>query len=476
MRTLTLAAAVGVATMLVSGRIAIAAGGQQQPQYSQFHKPMAPIGPTSEAQCAALESEWTALCTRISDTHQQCLDANTNPNVKGAGACSKAPCLSLHVQMDECNGGERRQAVAACRAAVKVHTDREAEFRRMREAEIRAQQQAEHERRERLKAEADKYNMEADRQRQVAQAYRRSTTKGPGRTEMSAHQAATLAALQQRAEAAARENRRAISLPRTHDFVDNNTMPELSKATSLIGKLGKIFGHLGVGTRADVAGWFTEIHDGRRAAAENARVALNDSLRRDFPNEHTFTFGKCLGGDHVVECNRFYRDVSPETQEKWDQYNYAMSRYHGWTDMSKWTDIEKATFLSKVGGAGVKQIEKWLKEEIKQNPSWEKPLENPVQDGMNAQLKKQIDKHLKDEAKRRTQPSPTPVAPPLDFAWPDEEEAAAEYRRWRQAWDEEQRRRENQRFLDEFARQTPRVSLPQPLTPAPPPVVISPRR
>jgi len=475
MRTFTLAAAIAVATMLVPGTGAHAAGGQQQAQYSQFHKPMAPIGPTSEAQCSALESEWTALCTRITDTHQQCLDANTNPNVKRAGACSKAPCLSLHMQMEECNGAERRQAVAACRAAVKVYTDREAEFKRMQEAAIRAQQQAERERRERLKAEADKYSMEADRQRQVAEAYRRGTAKGPVRTEMSDHQAATLAALQQRAEAAARENRRAISLPRDHDFVDNNTMPDLSKATALIGKIGKAFGQSEVSSGADVAGWFTEIHDGRRAAAENARVALNDSLRRDFPNERTFTFGHCRGGDHVVECTQFYRDLSPESQEKWQEYDWRMSLYFGWSDMSKWTDVEKAKFLSKVGGAGVKQIEKWLKEETKenQNPSWEKLLPNPVQDKMNAQLKKQIDKHL-NEANRRMQPTPSPVAPPSDFAWSDEN--AAEYRRSLQAYEEEQRRRENQRLLDELARQAPRVSLPQPMTPAPAPVVISPRR
>jgi hypothetical protein len=476
MKTITLVAAVVVATMIVSGRSAIASGEPQQPQYSQFHKPMSPIGPTSEAQCSALAAEWTALCTRISNTHQQCLDANTNTNIKGAGACSKAPCLSLHMQMDECNGAERQQAVAACRAAVKVHTDREAEFKRMQEAHIRAQQQAERERRERLKAEADKYTMEADRQRQIADAYRRNTTKGPVRTEMSDRQAAMLAALQLRAEAAAREHRRALSLPRDHDFVDTNTMPDLSKATALIGRIGNLFGHLGVSTGADIGGWFTEIHDGRRAAAENARVALNDSLRRDFPNEHTFNFGKCMGGDHGAECSRFYTDLSPESEEKWQQYNYAMSRYLGWTNMDRWTDVEKAKFLSKVGGAGVKQIEKWLKEEIKenQNPSWDKPLKNPVQDKMNAELKKQIDKHLKNEATRRTQPSPTPVAPPFDL--PSNEEIATEYGRWRQAWDEEQRRRENQRFLDELGRQTPRVSPPQSLPPAPPPAVVSPRR
>jgi len=481
MRRLTLVAvaAVGVATMIVSGRIAMAAGGQQQPQYSQFHKPMAPIGPTSEAQCAALESEWTALCTRISDTHQQCLDANTNPNVKGAGACSKAPCLSLHIEMDGCNGAERRQAVDACRAAVKVHTDREAEFRRMQEAEIRAQQQAERERRERFKAEADKYNMEADRQRRVAEAYRRSTTKGPVRTEMSDRQAAMLAALQQRAEAAARENRRAISLPRAHDFVDNNTMPDLTKPTALIGKLGKMFGHLEVEKGAEVVGWFTEIHDGRRAAAENARVELNDSLRRDFPNEHTFTFSKCLG-DHMVQCSRFYNDMSPESREKWSQYNWAASRYLAWTDLGNitgkgWTQEEQAKFLLKIGEPAVKQISKLLKEEIDQNPSWEKPPKNhPVQDALNAELKKRINKHLDNELKPRPQPSPTPVVPPSDFAW--SEEAANQYRRLHQAYDDEVKRRETQRFLDELARQMPRVSMPQPITPAPAPVVTSPRR
>lgn len=478
MRTLTLAAAVGVAIMIASGRIAIAAGGQQQPQYSQFHKPMAPIGPTSEAQCAALESEWTALCTRISDTHQQCLDANTNPNVKGAGACSKAPCLSLHIEMDGCNGAERRQAVDACRAAVKVHTDREAEFRRMREAEMRAQQQAERERRERLKAEADKYNMEADRQRRVAEAYRRSTTKGPVRTEMSDHQAAMLTALQQRAEATARENRRAISLPRAHDFVDNNTLPDLTKPVALLEKFGKKIGNLGIEKSAEVLGWFTEIHDGRRAAAENARVELNDSLRRDFPNEHTFTFSKCLG-DHLVECSRFYKDISPESQEKWVQYSWAASRYHAWTDLGNvtgkgWTQEEQAKFLSKVGESGVKQITKWFKEELDQNPSWEKPPKNPVQDALNAELKKRIEKHLDNELKPRPQPSPTPVVPPSDFGW--SEEAANEYRRLHKAYDDERRRRETQRFLDELARQMPRVSLPQPMTSAPAPVVTSPRR
>ena len=479
MRTLTLLAAAGVTTMILSGGNAIAAGGQQQPPYSQFHKPMAPIGPTSAAQCDALESEWAALCTRITDTHQQCLDASTNPNIKGAGACSKAPCLSLHIQMDECNGAERRQAVAACRAAVKVHTDREAEFKRMQDAAIRAQQQMERERRERFKAEAAKSNLEAERQRRVAEEYRRNTPKGPVRTEMSDRQAARMAALQQQAAAAAQENRRAVSLPRDHDFVGNNTLPELTDKAALIGKLGKMLGRTDVQKGAEVAQWFTEIHDARRAAAENARVDLNDSLRRDFPNERTFTFDTCRGGEHLAECRQFFTDLSPESDEKWKQYNWAMNRYVAWSDLGNvsgrgWTQQEQAKFLSKVGDSTVKQIGKWLSEEAAKNPSWEKVLKNPVQDRVNADLKKRINEHIDNALKQAPQPSPTPVPPPSNSLW--SEEAANEYNRLLKAYVDELRRRENQRFLEELARELPAVRVNLPEIPAGPPVVVSPRR
>jgi hypothetical protein len=443
----------------------------QQPQYSQFHKPMAPIGPTSEAQCAALQTEWSRLCQQITDTHQRCLDANTNPAIKGAGKCSKAPCLQLHNEMDACGGAEQRQAVDACHASVRNHKDREAQFRRAQEEAVRAQQQVERERKARLDAEAARYTLEADRQRQVAQAYRRDAAKAPVRTEMSDHQAAMLAALQQRAEAAARENRRALSLPREHDFVDNNTLPDLSKRAALIGKLGKALGQMGVAEGAEVVGWFTAIHDARRAAAENARLALNDSLRRDFPNERTFNFGDC--NTNRVECQRFSDRMSPESRQKQKEYDWAAGWYFGWTDLGNvtgkgWTQHEQAQFLQKVGESGVKRITKWIGEEVRsQNPTWEKFPTSPVSDAVNGALKKQIDKHLGSQLNQPNQPSGMVAKSPDWYQHPPDLGALDAY--WR-----ELKRWENQRFLEDYLQQLP--SVPVPLTPAPPVVGLPIRR
>jgi len=169
-----------------------------------FHKPMAPIGPTSQQQCLALEGEWTKMCKRISDAHQQCLDAYEGSNVKGAGECSRGPCLSLHTQMTSCGGEERTRQVSACNASVREHQAREAEFRRAEEAAVRAAQDAERARLERLGAETARSSMEAELARQRADQYRRNLPSVPQRdTSLGERQARLVEDLRERAEAAA---------------------------------------------------------------------------------------------------------------------------------------------------------------------------------------------------------------------------------------------------------------------------------
>jgi hypothetical protein len=97
---------VAIVAIVASCGLDTAEAGQQQ---STYHKPMAPIGPTSDAQCQALEAEWSSVCEQISAAHQQCLDANTDPAIKRAGACDKAPCLALHIENESCGGAERTQ-------------------------------------------------------------------------------------------------------------------------------------------------------------------------------------------------------------------------------------------------------------------------------------------------------------------------------------------------------------------------------
>jgi hypothetical protein len=162
-----------LACVLLTLALSPAAGqGQQQ----TFHKPMAPIGPTSEDQCRMLEAEWSRVCRQISDAHQQCLDSYNGSDVKGAGECSRGPCLAIHVEMTTCGGAERQQAVSSCYAAVRDHQGREAQFQRIQAEAARAQQEAERAHRDRLAAETARYGAEADAARRRADAYRNSTS------------------------------------------------------------------------------------------------------------------------------------------------------------------------------------------------------------------------------------------------------------------------------------------------------------
>lgn len=186
----------------------------QAQQQQTYHKPMAPIGPTSDAQCRSLEADWSYVCKQISDAHQQCLDSYNGSNVKGAGECSRAPCLSLHTQMTTCGGEERSQMVSACYAQVRAHREREADFQRMQQAAIQAQQEAERQRRERFEAEAAKSSMEADAARQRAEAYRRAAMNARRNSRMDAGQRSAIDDLRDRAESAA--DRAKASLDRLH--------------------------------------------------------------------------------------------------------------------------------------------------------------------------------------------------------------------------------------------------------------------
>jgi hypothetical protein len=166
---------------------------------------MAPIGPTNAQQCRALEAEWSQVCKRISDAHQQCLDAYQGSDVKGAGECSRGPCLSLHQQMTSCGGEERSRQVAACNASVREHQAREAEFQRAQEAAIRAEQEAERARSERLAAETARSNMEAELARQRTEEYRRRIALDvrPPEPRLADRQVRLVEDLRERAEAAA---------------------------------------------------------------------------------------------------------------------------------------------------------------------------------------------------------------------------------------------------------------------------------
>ena len=139
---------VGVAFVSWSG---LTQGQAQQ----QFHKPMAPIGPTSEFECQALERNWSNTCDQIKAAHQQCLDANKDPKIQRAGECDKAPCLDLHMQMSACDGGERQKAVSSCYASVNAYKNRQAEAQRAIDAKVREERAAEQERQARLQCEAD---------------------------------------------------------------------------------------------------------------------------------------------------------------------------------------------------------------------------------------------------------------------------------------------------------------------------------
>jgi len=171
-------------TIVTAFLMSIALAVYPEAQQSQFHQPMSPIAPTSEDECRALANAWSNLCQQIRDTHEQCLKANDNPRIKGAGSCSKAPCLSIHEEMERCGGAEERSAVDACYASVRAHKDREAESRRAQEAaeqerQRRMQQmQRESEQMQNAYAEAQKQRMEATRraveeqQRAAAEAER----------------------------------------------------------------------------------------------------------------------------------------------------------------------------------------------------------------------------------------------------------------------------------------------------------------
>jgi hypothetical protein len=451
----------GIVAIILSCGVASAAEQQQV-----YHKPMAPIGPTSEAQCQALEADWSAVCQRITDTHQQCLDANKNPSIPGANGCSKAPCLSLHQQMDGCGGAERRDAVSSCYASVRAHKTREAEFKAAQDAALRAQQEAERQRRERFAADAAKANMEADLARRRAEEYRRQTRRPSSiRPDLDGRQASIVGDLRSEAERAAA--RRGVPLPGPmpvpagppptpppYEAIDNATLPELSTPLGYLGKVATALKLPGLKESVDVLQWFAAIHDGRRAEAESARAMFNESFRRDRPNDVNFNLDDC--NQFTTYCMRVFEQFSPETTRRYNQYMDKQSRYIAWTDMANltgkgWTEQEKTKFMLSVGDKlGKKTVEKifeWSKE-----PNWDRKDRGDrslVLDAAKSNLKKKLDQYF-----------PAPKAPAGTALTPNfSDEAVAEY--WRLTR-EYQRRvpRTEPDPLDEILGRMPTVPVP----------------
>ena len=444
-------------------------------QQSTFHKPMAPIGPTSDAQCQALESEWGAVCQRISDTHQQCLDANASSTIPRAGSCSKAPCLALHIENDSCGGAERRDAVNACWTSVRAHKARDAEFKAAQDAALRAQQQAERERRDRFAAEAAKANMEADAARRRKADYVRNTprpgTTGPG---LDGRQASIVADLRSEAERnSARLTRplpgpapRSAGPPPPYEAIENDTMAAWATPLEYLDYLAKVLKNPMLKLSGEVLGWFGAIHDGRRAEAEAARDRFNVAFRRDRPNDVTFKPDDCYR--FPAYCDRVFAQVSVETIRLHEEYKEKRRRYSAWTDLGNitgngWTKDEQAKFAMSVsktlGKKAFDKLVEWSKE-----PNWDKPDREDrswVQDAANKNLKKGLDQYFPP-------PAPRGILPPAPSRnLPDE--AAEMLREW------ERKRKMPQRSEPDWLQELLKQATPMPIPSPPPSVSIQPR-
>jgi hypothetical protein len=425
---------VAVVIVALAGSGELPEAGQQQPT---FHKPMAPIGPTSDAQCQALQNEWGAVCQRISDAHQQCLDANADPRIKGAGKCDKAPCLALHVENESCGGAERTNAVNACWASVRAHHDREAQFKAAQEAVLRAQQEAERERKSRLAADAAKSRMEEDAARRRKADYVRNTPKpGANRPGLDRRQASLLADLRNEAERNASRYADPTPLPGpkptpngpppappAYEAIENE-IPELSAPIDFINGLADDLNLPVIKHATEVMGWFAKIHDGRRAEVEAARTRFNEAFRRERPNDVNFKNGDCTFFPDY--CKRVVEGFSFETQQLYDAYQNKRTRYNGWTDLGNitgvgWSPKDKEDFLLSIGrtagDAAKSKVEEWIKKqnrEVKEN----EPIKK-VQDAFQRNFNKGLDQYFPT-------PSPTPRATPAPD-WNLNQEAIDKY-------------------------------------------------
>jgi hypothetical protein len=477
--------AMAVAVLVIVAARIVGVAGQQQ---STFHKPMAPIGPTSEAQCQALEGEWSAVCGRISAAHQQCLDANADSKIPGAGNCSKAPCLALHKENDSCGGAERSNAVSACRASVRAHQEREAAFRAAQEAAVRAQQEAERARRERMAAEAARYRAEENAARRRREEYLRNTPRSGGRPDLDRRQASLVADLRSEAD------RKAASLvdarplpgpapapapPAPYEPIENATLPELSSPLEFVSDLADDLELPAIKHSADMLNWFAKIHDGRRAEVEGARERFNEAFRRERPNDVNFNYDECTF--LPAYCYRVIDGLSFEAKERFKEYNQKMKRYLAWTDLGNitgegWSEQEKKDFLRSIGGTAGDAIKDKVSDWIdKKNPKRKDQEETQkIDDIVNRNFQKGLEHFFPTPSPSPSpSPSPRPTTPP---AWNLSDEAFAKYREDLKQWLQKQKQpqRSEPDMLEQLLKQMPSVPVPI-STPLPPDVTTRPR-
>jgi len=459
-------------------------------QQSTFHKPMAPIGPTSDAQCQALEAEWSAVCGRINAAHQQCLDANADSRIPGAGNCSKAPCLALHKENDSCGGAERSNAVSACRASVRAHNEREAAFRAAQEAAVRAQQEAERARRERMAAEAARYRAEENAARRRREEYLRKTPRSGGRPDLDRRQASLVADLRSEADRKAAKlvdpqplpgPAPAPAPPAPYEPIENATLPELSSPLEFVSDLADDLELPNIKHSADVLNWFAKIHDGRRAEVEAARERFNEAFRRERPNDVNFNYDDCTF--YLAYCSRVIDGLSFEAKERFKEYNQKMDRYVAWTDLGNitgkgWSEQEKKDFLRSIGGTAGDAIKDKVSDWIdKGNPKRKDQEETQkIEDIVNRNLEKGLE-HYFPTPSPSPSPSPSPGVSPAPV-WNVSERAIAEYMEEMKKRQREQKRpqRSEPDMLEQLLKQMPSVPVQGPIsTPLPPEVTTRPR-
>lgn len=164
--------------------------------------PGSPLSPTSDAQCDALQRQWSQLSQALEDAHQKCLDAHQretqDPRASMSAnnpVCSHPACQSLHTARSEVRqkSGER---VQACRSDVAQYQQRKQLERQQAELAQRQQQeraeaarnaaeqqseltqQAEEKRREAAEKMAEVFGQHADELRQMVVA-RQNAQFGP---------------------------------------------------------------------------------------------------------------------------------------------------------------------------------------------------------------------------------------------------------------------------------------------------------
>jgi hypothetical protein len=126
--------------------------------------PGSPLAPTSDAQCDALQRQWSQLSQALEDAHQKCLDAHQreteDPRASLAASnpvCSHPACQSLHTARFEV-AQKLRQRVQACRSEV-------AQYQQRKQLEHKQADLAQRQQQERAAAARDA----AERQFELAQ-------------------------------------------------------------------------------------------------------------------------------------------------------------------------------------------------------------------------------------------------------------------------------------------------------------------